>query len=231
MTGREPGGPRSPLTHKTGPPAADQHSDSQTGRLTKTTSPEPGGIHSHLTHKTGTPAADRPSDTRATADTPASDVVAGMVAEMAERELSGIRTHLEATRSTHALRFRITRAVQDLHDRLTPLRESWCQTNDPAHSHTSYRPTTATRRAIQARHATCVFPTCNRQSEHCDLDHTIAWKPGSGGPTCQCNLAPLCRRHHRTKQTPGWRLSQPWPGLLIWITPSGDWHITLPQRE
>jgi hypothetical protein len=240
-TGHEPGDPRSPLPHKTGPPAADQHSDSETttsptantktDRVTKTTSPEPGGIHSPLTHKTGTPAADRPSGTGTSGDTSASDVVAGMVAEMAERELDRIRTHLEATRGTHALRFRITRSAQDLYDRLTPLRESWCQTNDPAHSHTSYRPTTATRRAIQARHTTCAFPTCNRRSERCDLDHTIPWKPRTGGPTCQCNLAPLCRRHHRTKQTPGWRLFQPWPGLLVWITPSGDWHITLPQRE
>jgi hypothetical protein len=154
-----------------------------------------------------------------------------MLAEMTERELDRIRTHLEATGRTHALRFRITRAVQNLHDQLTPLRESWCQTNDPAHSHTGYHPTTATRRAVQARHATCAFPTCNRRSDHCDLDHTVPWKPGTGGPSCQCNLAPLCRRHHRTKQTPGWKLTQPWPGLLIWITPSGRWHITLPQRE
>jgi hypothetical protein len=205
--------------------------DTKTGRSTETISRERGGIRSPLTHKTGTPVADRHSDTGTYGESPASDVVAGMLARMTQRELDGIRTHLEATRRTHALRFRITRAVQDLHDQLTPLRESWCQTNEPAHGHTGYRPTAATRRAVQARHATCAFPTCNRRSERCDLDHVIAWRPGTGGPTCQCNLAPLCRRHHRTKQTPGWRLFQPWPGLLVWITPSGDWHITLPQRE
>jgi hypothetical protein len=237
-TGREPGGHRSPLTHQTGTSTADRRggfemttsptANTGTGKFAEMTSPEPGGIHSRLTHGTDGSAADRHSDTGASDDAPAVDTVAAMLAQMTQWELDGIRTHLEATRSTHALRFRITRAVQDLHDRLTPLRESWCQTNDPAHSHTGYRPTTATHRAVQARHTTCAFPTCNRRSEHCDLDHVIPWKPGSGGPTCQCNLAP---RHHRTKQTPGWRLSQPWPGLLIWITPSGDWHITLPQRE
>ncbi|MFD0856067.1 HNH endonuclease signature motif containing protein, partial [Actinomadura adrarensis] len=100
--------------------------------------------------------------------------------------------------------------------------------HDPAHGRTAYRPTTALRRTIEARHVTCAFPTCNRRSSRCDLDHTIPW---GRGPTCQCNLAPLCRKHHRGKQTPGWRLVQPWPGLLIWITPSGSWHITLPDRQ
>jgi hypothetical protein len=31
----------------------------------------------------------------------------------------------------------------------------------------------------------------------------------------------LCRRHHQTKQAPGWRPDQPEPGLLVWTLPSG----------
>jgi hypothetical protein len=155
-----------------------------------------------------------------------SDEVTATLAEMTERELTAIRDHLRATGRTDALPIRINRAVQSLHDRLGDLREARCRATD--HVHTGYRPSAATRRAVEGRHATCVFPSCNRRSDRCDLDHTIPWGRGA---TCPCNLAPLCRRHHRTKQTPGWTLSQPWPGLLIWTTPSGTWHITLPSRE
>jgi hypothetical protein len=160
------------------------------------------------------------------ADDAASDALAALVAELTDRELTGLRDHLKAT--GRALPFRITRVVQELHDRLANLRDSWCRTHDPAHGRTVYRPSTSLRRAVEARYVTCAFPTCNQRSSRCDLDHTIPW---GRGKSCQCNLAPLCRKHHRTKQTPGWRLLQPWPGLLIWITPSGRWHITLPTRE
>src|SRR5699024_11789463 len=37
-------------------------------------------------------------------------------------------------------------------------------------------------------------------SDVCSSDLTIPWKPdGTGGATCTCNLAPLCRTHHRLK--------------------------------
>ena len=39
--------------------------------------------------------------------------------------------------------------------------------------------------------------------------------------TCECNLAPLCRRHHRAKQAQGWRLEQPEPGVMVWTLPHG----------
>ncbi|MFD0855396.1 HNH endonuclease signature motif containing protein, partial [Actinomadura adrarensis] len=144
------------------------------------------------------------------------------------RELSGLRDHLKASGRDHALPFRIARAAHDIHDRLTELRESWCRSHDPEHGRTVYRPTPSLRQAIERRHVACAFPTCNRRSDRCDIDHTVPW---GRGKSCRCNLAPLCRKHHRTKQTPGWRLIQPWPGLLIWVTPSGQWHITLPTRE
>jgi hypothetical protein len=194
----------------------------------------PHAVHALLVQQTATPAAEPHSGPGTSGEPPASDTVAGMPAEMTDRELDGIRSHLEVTGRTQALRFRITRAVQDLHDRLAPLRESWCRANGPTlgqgdgHGHEGYRPTAALRRMVLARHTTCAFPTCNRRSDGCDLDHTVPWGHGT---TCQCNLAPLCRKHHRAKQTPGWELFQPWPGLLIWITPSGRWHITLPERE
>jgi hypothetical protein len=147
---------------------------------------------------------------------------------MADRHLREIRDRLRATRGTRTLAFQITRTAQDIGDRLTGLRETWCRSHDPAHGRTLHQPTATLRNAIEARHITCTFPTCNQRSQSCDLDHTIPWGTGT---TCQCNLAPLCRRHHRLKQTPGWKLLQPWPGMLLWITPAGNWHITLPTRQ
>ncbi|SFQ26906.1 protein of unknown function [Actinomadura madurae] len=191
---------------------------------------------------TSFPEATRASDARqvepprATAIAPAAvtlpdATIVETLATMADERFSKILTHARATGRTNALPFLINRAVQDMHDQLRGLRESWCRATGltpDRHGHSGYRPPAAMRRLIEARHATCVFPTCNRRSNRCDLDHTLPWGQGL---TCQCNLAPLCRRHHRTKQSPGWALTQPWPGLLIWITPSGQWHITLPTRQ
>jgi hypothetical protein len=50
-----------------------------------------------------------------------------------------------------------------------------------------------------------------------------------GGATCLCNVSLLCRRHHRLKQRPEWRLIQIWPGVLLWIAPTGHWYITGPD--
>jgi Domain of unknown function (DUF222) len=43
----------------------------------------------------------------------------------------------------------------------------------------------------------CVYPGCPAQAWRCDLDHRKPFE--QGGPTCSCNLQPLCRRHHRLK--------------------------------
>lgn len=53
---------------------------------------------------------------------------------------------------------------------------------------------------VALSHTSCIFPFCTRPTHTCDADHTIPWKPdGRGGATCTCNLAPLCRTHHRVK--------------------------------
>jgi hypothetical protein len=41
--------------------------------------------------------------------------------------------------------------------------------------------------------------------------------------------APLCRRHHRTKQAPGWTLTQPQPGTLVWTAPHGRSYTVTPS--
>ncbi|WP_243714736.1 HNH endonuclease signature motif containing protein [Actinomadura bangladeshensis] len=122
----------------------------------------------------------------------------------------------------------VRRAVQRIRHELADAREAACRGGDEVHGRPGYRPSAAMRREVEARHATCVFPSCNQPSHRCDLDHTVPWRPGI---TCLCNLAPLCRRHHRLKQRPDWRLVQVWPGLLIWVTPSGAWYIVRPDRR
>ncbi|MGZ4435398.1 MAG: hypothetical protein ACXVW7_17505, partial [Trebonia sp.] len=78
---------------------------------------------------------------------------------------------------------------------------------------------------VRARTATCPAPGCGAHAAHCDLDHTLAYPAGI---TCQCDLAPPCRRHHRVKQAPGWTLTQPEPGVMRWTTPSGRSYTTRP---
>ncbi|MDX6373761.1 MAG: hypothetical protein QOD98_2749, partial [Nocardioidaceae bacterium] len=45
--------------------------------------------------------------------------------------------------------------------------------------------------------------------------------PGGGGPTCSCNQAPACRRHHRAKTTGGWTYVTVEPGVYLWRSPLG----------
>jgi hypothetical protein len=97
---------------------------------------------------------------------------------------------------------------------------------DHAHAEIGYHPSRKLAHLIRARSATCTAPGCRRPAARCDLDHTHAWD--QGGLTCECNVAPLCRRHHRCKQAEGWQLEQPEPGVLIWRVPSGRSHATTP---
>ncbi|MGH3120282.1 MAG: DUF222 domain-containing protein [Streptosporangiaceae bacterium] len=89
-----------------------------------------------------------------------------------------------------------------------------------------YRPSAKLQHLVRVRRRTCTFPGCRQPARRCDLDHTIAFD--RGGPTCLCNLGPLCRRHHRCKQAEGWSLSQRNSGEFTWTTPSGRRYTTSP---
>ena len=71
----------------------------------------------------------------------------------------------------------------------------------------------------QLRDHSCVFPWCSAPARACDCDHVIAH--GDGGPTCSCNLAPLCRRHHRLKTHATWTYTSVSPGTYLWSSPHG----------
>jgi HNH endonuclease len=109
------------------------------------------------------------------------------------------------------------------------LRLEWLEAGGCAHRRevAGYRPSAVLAHLIGVRQQVCAFPGCGRAAQRCDLDHTIAYD--RGGRTCECNLAPLCRRHHRAKQAPGWRLGQPEPGIMVWTTPSGRSYTTHPS--
>jgi hypothetical protein len=99
---------------------------------------------------------------------------------------------------------------------IRPLAAGNCRHERESHG---YRPPPALRHLIAIRQRTCSFPGCRRPGAGCDQDHSIPYH--LGGRTCECNLAPLCRRHHRAKQAQGWYLAQPEPGVLVWKLPHG----------
>ena len=107
----------------------------------------------------------------------------------------------------------------------TPLEPIARHTCDHGHAEDRYTPSRKLAHLIRARTSTCDAPGCNAQAVYADLDHTI---PHPDGPTDECNLGPKCRRHHRAKQAPGWRLEQPQPGVMRWTLPSGRTHTTTP---
>jgi hypothetical protein len=45
-----------------------------------------------------------------------------------------------------------------------------------------------------------------------------------------CNGGPKCRRDHRLKQDPRWKVEQPTPAIFRWTTPAGRVYITEPTR-
>ncbi|MBV9445096.1 MAG: DUF222 domain-containing protein [Streptosporangiaceae bacterium] len=113
--------------------------------------------------------------------------------------------------------------IRRLRVRLVPITRDTC---GHQHAEPGYTPSRRLRHLVSARNTTCTAPGCGAAASKCDLDHTIAWD--KGGITCECDLAPLCRHHHRVKQNNDWRLEQPEPGLLTWRTPAGLEYTTGP---
>ena len=67
---------------------------------------------------------------------------------------------------------------------------------------TSPEVTDTLRQRTAHRRPSCAFPHCGKPATACDADHHIA--ASQGGATCDCNLHPLCRHHHRLKTFTGW---------------------------
>lgn len=79
-----------------------------------------------------------------------------------------------------------------------------------------YRAPARLQRFLAVRAPRCEWPGCGARASRCDLDHDVAHPDG---PTCACNVGPLCRRHHRIKQL-GWQKERTADGTR-WTTPTG----------
>lgn len=88
-----------------------------------------------------------------------------------------------------------------------------------------YRPSAALERAVRARDVTCRWPGCRARAARCDLDHTV---PFPRGGTTACNLACLCRLHHRVKHRAGWLVLQGPFGRLDLVSPTRRVYLTEP---
>ncbi len=89
------------------------------------------------------------------------------------------------------------------------------------------------REVVMLRDPTCVFPGCDQDSRHCDLDHIEAYVEiddrGPPGQTRPDNLAPLCRSHHRAKTFHGWAYVRNTDGSHTWTDPH-DNRFTVDPR-
>ena len=95
-----------------------------------------------------------------------------------------------------------------------------------SHTTNAYRPPAAMREFVTTRDGTCRMWGCTRRADHVDLDHTRPWPDG---PTTPANLAGLCRRHHRLKQTGRWRYTLDPDGTITWTSTTGKTRTTEPQ--
>ena len=80
---------------------------------------------------------------------------------------------------------------------------------------------TPDRLAEQSAHVdgSCVFPWCTRPARTADCDHVHPH--AEGGSTCSCNIARLCRRHHRLKTHTAWSYAVLERGSYLWNSPHG----------
>jgi hypothetical protein len=83
---------------------------------------------------------------------------------------------------------------------------------------------------VALRDHACVFPWCTRPARRlrpdqhpCDCDHVTPH--AKGGATCTCQLAPLCRRHHRLKTHGGWTYTILEAGSYLWRSPHGYQYL------
>jgi hypothetical protein len=119
---------------------------------------------------------------------------------------------------------RLAELLAELNAIPEPIARGTC---DHAHREDRYIPSRKLKHLIRARTARCGAPGCGAQAITSEIDHTI---PHPAGPSCECNLGPLCQRHHHAKHAPGWKLQQTHPGVMRWTTPSGRTYTTHPTQ-
>ncbi|MGH3218072.1 MAG: hypothetical protein ACRDPY_04985, partial [Streptosporangiaceae bacterium] len=114
---------------------------------------------------------------------------------------------------------------QDLIIALHPIATGNCDHRFEAADHD---PGVMLRHLSQIRHARCTAPACRRPASNCDFEHNVPYE--AGGRTCLCNGGPKCRRDHRLKQDPRWKVDQHPDGTFRWTTPTGRMYTTEATR-
>ncbi|MCW2898069.1 MAG: hypothetical protein JWO67_334 [Streptosporangiaceae bacterium] len=157
---------------------------------------------------------------------------AAEITEVVRQQITELLEQVRAAGRADPSRLLVAEAAHRMKDAISALKGRWCvdatgRAGARVHGHDGYRPPAAMRRMVINRDGTCRFPTCRARAARCDHDHTLAHH--RGGPTCPCNLGLLCRRHHRLKQGADWTLIQLWPGVLLWISPTGHCYTVGPD--
>jgi hypothetical protein len=98
---------------------------------------------------------------------------------------------------------------------------------DHAHQAAGHDPGKHLKHLTGILHQACTFGTCRTPARNCDYEHSRPYD--YGGITCLCQCGPVCRRNHRDKQQPGWKLEDAGArGWFRWTTPSGRTYLTGP---
>jgi hypothetical protein len=84
---------------------------------------------------------------------------------------------------------------------------------------TGYQPSHRLREQTLLTTDTCFFPHCDVPARRCDFEHTVA---APRGPTATGNAGHACRHHHHIKTHGDWDVRQPFPGIYVWRSPTGD---------
>lgn len=83
------------------------------------------------------------------------------------------------------------------------------------------------RRLVFLRAPRCEFPGCGARAARCDAEHDRAHPDG---PTCACNLGPLCRYHHQVKQQ-GWTKTRGQGSAVTWTSRTGRSRTSPSQHD
>jgi hypothetical protein len=98
---------------------------------------------------------------------------------------------------------------------------------DHKHQAAGHDPGRLLRHLTGVLNQTCTNPACRRPETQCDYEHARPWD--QGGISCLCQAGPVCRRDHRDKQRPGWKIEgTSTPGYFTWTTPSGRKYQSKP---
>jgi hypothetical protein len=119
----------------------------------------------------------------------------------------------------------VTSFLHGLNVTFEPIARGEC---DHRHAEPQHDPSRKLRHLVLARNAGCVAPGCSGTGVKADLDHTVAW--ADGGISCECNLGPMTKAHHRCKHSTGWTVTSNQPGWFTWTGPAGLSHMTGPTR-